>query len=295
MLISWTGSSVSIRRGLYFFTHENPAQQLFSPYAKPSHGAHYQELKYINQRNWFVHVKQNIFCFCQLRKWHLPLMPLCWFFQAFDFYELRFWAWWLQLHCGSEQHAGLPEFRGPFFLCLRLLSRLGSLGSSCSEAPSHESRCPTRCCSSSLVHCGCYTSLFHRGLLSHLSFLPFHFISSFSIFCALLTFLSLTCTCPRCLFQAASPQVDVSRGWCYPGFNHSRGEPLRASKHSPLPHSLTWPFSCYLLSVLGWASIMLSKWPPVAIKHVKCGWSTARGAVGVKHTGFRGLRMKRKN
>lgn len=115
MLITWTASSVSIRRGLYFFTHENPAQQLFSPYAKPSHGAHYQELKYINQRNWFVHIKQNIFCFCQLRKWHLPLMPLCWFFQAFDFYELHFWAWWLQPQCGSEQHARPPRVSRALF------------------------------------------------------------------------------------------------------------------------------------------------------------------------------------
>ena len=238
VLITWTASSLSIRTGLYFFTHEKHALRLFSPSVKPSRRAHFQDLKYIHQLSWFVHKKQNIFYFCQLWKGHSSLMPLCWFFWAFDFYELCFWAWWFQPHCGSGQQAGLPP-GVVFFICLcnppwapwqvlaqqlppthhRALSGAVQASSSCTVVPTH----------------------------------ALSFVVSFPIFPPTLSTLFLPspasvlffpfCTSPRCLFQAALPQLDVSRRWRCPQCHHSGLEPSRASKRSPLPDPV--PTTCF--------------------------------------------------
>lgn len=206
VLITWTASSLSIRTGLFFFTHEKLAPRLFSLYVKPSHGAHYQDLKYIHQLSWFVHMKQNIFCFCQLWKGHASLMPLCWFFWAFDFCELCFWAWWFQPHCGSGQHAGWSfswSSSGPFFFVC-LCNPLWAQGSSLPGIT-----VPFLGLFKLLLHCGSNTCLVLHGFLPHLSSHPFHFISSFPSLSALLPFLHLPslhfpgCPAPAWLQQKA--------------------------------------------------------------------------------------------
>ena len=265
VLITWTASSLSIRTGLYFFTHEKPAPWLFSP-VKPSRGAHYQDLKYIHQLSWFVHMKQNIFYFCQLWKGHSSLMPLCWFFWAFDFYELCFWAWWFQPHCGSGQQAGLPP--GVFFficLCNPLWAPWQVLAQQL--PPMHH------CALSGAVQAPPALWFQH---MPYPSWFPFpSFLPPF-----LLYFFLPQPLCSSSL--SAPPLAAFSRLPC-PSLTSAEGDAVPSAitlAWSPLEQASAHPCRTLFLlpafPISGWTSIMLSTWPPAAMKCVICGRSQCK-------------------
>lgn len=196
------------------------------------------------------------------------------FFGHLIFCELCFWAWWFQPYCGLGSHAGWSfswSSSGAFLFASVIPS--GHTGRFLHGSSLPGITVPFLGLFKLLLHCGSNTCLVLRGFLSHLSSHPFHFISSFPSLSALLPFLHLPslhfpgCPAPAWLQQKAmlSP---VSSIW--PGALQSKPA-----------LSLAWFFDLTLFllpafPILGWTSIMPSKWPPVAIKCVIYGRSQCK-------------------